>query len=373
MEYLTVHFNSDVSVPEGHFGDLPENSFRGLGVTFGGRIDSWVPTFMEKGAFTKTLQEAGKRVKILWQHDDRAPIGVPTHMCELDAGLCLEAKISLTAQGKDALQLIRDKVVDGLSIGFDAIKEEIIHLPSGGVERHIKEVKLYEISPVTWGADEKARITEVNSLGKLDIFGATPFGNLPLYPRNYAWKKSEADVGVREWAGAEEEPNAKYRKAFMWYDPADAKNFKAYKLPFAEVTDGELRAVPRAVFAVAAVLSGARGGVSIPEDDKEKVKRHVERYYAKMRKEFDDDSIIVPWESETQLALSNYEVVDALFLLGTLLQNGLTATGASEALRVINTPDSTSREVCIEDNSETLLLEADLLIAEWSLEAVLTS
>ena len=58
--------------------------------------------------------------------------------------------------------------------------------------------------------------------------------------------------------------------------------FGSYKLPIADVIDGRLRAVPKAVFAAAGAMRGARGGVDIPDADRKGVIRHLEKYYAKM-------------------------------------------------------------------------------------------
>lgn len=120
--------------------------------------------------------------------------------------------------------------------------------------------------------------------------------NLPLAARNRAWDAAAADRHVRGWAGAREKPNTKYKKAFFWVDMDKKENFTAHKLQFADIVDGELKAVPRGVFAVAAVLQGARGGVDIPARDVPAVKRGVERYYYRMRRVFDDEKIIVPWK-----------------------------------------------------------------------------
>jgi len=132
------------------------------------------------------------------------------------------------------------------------------------------------------GADEEKAVS-----------GAT---NLPLASRTRAWTRAEAETRVRNWADATEEPNAQYRRAFFWYDGDAPENFTSYKLQFADAIDGELQAVPRGIFAVAAVLQGARGGVDIPEADQGRVRSRVSGYYARMRREFDDDSIVPPWE-----------------------------------------------------------------------------
>ncbi len=136
-----------------------------------------------------------------------------------------------------------------------------------------------------------------------EIKGATGAMDLPLAARDRDWDSDVARGRVRAWAGAEDEPNGDYRKAHFWYDASKPKDFGSYKLPFADVIRGELMAVPKAIFAVAAALQGGRGGVDIPADDAEAVRGKVERYYAKMRREFEDDTILVPWD-ESKAALT---------------------------------------------------------------------
>jgi hypothetical protein len=111
------------------------------------------------------------------------------------------------------------------------------------------------------------------------------FQDLPLADRERSWDRDAAEDRVRRWAKAEEKPNARYRKAFLWYDGDKADEFTAYKLPVADVIDGKLKAVPRAVMAAAQVLDGARGGVDLPAKDVAAVKRSVARYYEKMGEE----------------------------------------------------------------------------------------
>jgi phage head maturation protease len=71
-------------------------------------------------------------------------------------GLYVEAKISNTALGNEVLELMRDGVIDQMSIGYS--------VPQGKAEykdgvRYIKELKLYEFSAVTFPMNEAARIT----------------------------------------------------------------------------------------------------------------------------------------------------------------------------------------------------------------------
>jgi hypothetical protein len=118
----------------------------------------------------------------------------------------------------------------------------------------------------------------------------TRFQDLALADRDREWDGDAAERRVREWAGATDSPTARYRDAHVWYDGDKEDNFTAYKLLIADVVNGQLRAVPRAVIAAAGVVQGARGGVDIPADELDRVRGHLARYYEKM----DDEP---PWES----------------------------------------------------------------------------
>ena len=115
------------------------------------------------------------------------------------------------------------------------------------------------------------------------------FHDLPLASRDRSWDAAAAERRVREWAHAESAPNADYKKAFLWVDGDREDEFTAYKLPIADVVDGDLKAVPRGIMSAAGVVDGARGGVDLPQRDVAGVKHSLERYYEKMDEE-------APWQ-----------------------------------------------------------------------------
>jgi len=115
------------------------------------------------------------------------------------------------------------------------------------------------------------------------------FQDLPLADRDRSWDGSAANKRVREWANAQDEPNDRYRKAFVWYDADNKEKFGAYKFQIADVVDGKLKAVPRGVFASAVVMQGGRGGADLPRNDIDRVKSHLRRYYKKMNE-------TAPWD-----------------------------------------------------------------------------
>ena len=115
------------------------------------------------------------------------------------------------------------------------------------------------------------------------------FQDLPLADREREWDGAAAEKRVRSWADAEDEPNQKYRDAHVWYDAEQKQNFTAYKLLVADVIDGKLKVVPRAVMAAGNIMQGARGGIDLPPEDVDRVKSHLAKYYKKM-----DDT--APWD-----------------------------------------------------------------------------
>lgn len=259
-----------------------------------GNVD-WADDVVEPGAFAKTLQERGNKVRVLWQHDPDKPLGRLLEAREDGHGLFVKFRISATSYGDDALILLRDSALGGMSIAYDVLAEDYERQAEGKTVRHIKEMRLWEVSLVTFPANEAAVVTGIKAVG-----AAT---NLPLADRDHAWDADAAMGRLREWAGGsapEDMDWAQYRKAFFWYDDEEPELLASYKLPFCDVIDGKPHAVPRGVFAVAAALQGARGGVDLPADDEPEVRRRVETYYARMRREFDDDTIRAPWEEAAE-------------------------------------------------------------------------
>lgn len=134
--------------------------FSGYAAVFGNKDSGG--DIIEKGAFSKTIREDFGRIKILSQHTDcELPIGKPLELREDDKGLFIRGKISDTAKGRDIQTLMKDGVLNELSIGYDAV--EFDYDSEQGVRR-LKEIKLWEVSIVTWAMNDQAKIDEVKSL-----------------------------------------------------------------------------------------------------------------------------------------------------------------------------------------------------------------
>lgn len=120
-----------------------------------------VSEVFRRGAFARTIAERGSRVKFLALHDQgRLPLGRATLLREDASGLYAEFRVSATAAGDEALELIRDGALDSLSIGFRPIRDAW-NATRSIVER--LEVALAEVSAVAFPAYDGAAITAVRS------------------------------------------------------------------------------------------------------------------------------------------------------------------------------------------------------------------
>jgi len=137
------------------YADAAAGVVKGYGSVFG-NVDS-DGDVINKGAYKKTIQENGQRIKYLYQHDMDKPLGKMVHLEEDDKGLMFEAQIPKTQLGKDVVELMKAGVITENSVGILPIQKE---MGSDGY-RHINEVKLFEISAVTLAANDQAMIMDV--------------------------------------------------------------------------------------------------------------------------------------------------------------------------------------------------------------------
>lgn len=121
---------------------------------------------IKPGAFTRTLAEhrsRGTKVAMLWAHDMSAPIGAWSELQEDERGLLVKGKLSLgVAKAREALELLQDGAVNGLSIGFrpkETKRERDV--------RVIEDLELFEVSLVAIPANHAARAAVVKHASEI--------------------------------------------------------------------------------------------------------------------------------------------------------------------------------------------------------------
>jgi len=112
-----------------------------------------------QGAFAKSILEHGvdsasnRKIKHLANHMVFDIVGNLTELKEDGYGLYFESAIGTHAKGEDAWRMYNEGLITEHSIGFNYISEKM-KFEQESDTYYISEVKLWEGSYVTWGANE---------------------------------------------------------------------------------------------------------------------------------------------------------------------------------------------------------------------------
>ncbi len=261
--------------------------------------------------FDEDLRKNGNERTALWQHNWNEPVG--TKLYSSDAhGLKFCAKLPKAdsfVSGRVYPQL-KAGAVTGVSIGYRVQEsnynrsDECCDLVKG---------QLLESSFVTFPCNREARITSVSKsiqdirknktkskyaeykdflspfVEKLESFPTThvtkshsEFFDLPFMDEGTKWSPKDALKNLKQLTKSEQEPTRDYRQGFLVYDEEKTESFDSYKLPFATVENGIIKAVPARLYATAAALAGNKKTMHLSDDEIEKAKFQINKYYEKL-------------------------------------------------------------------------------------------
>lgn len=160
--------------------------------TFTGLASTWEldegGDIVHQGAYARTLSSwrnsNGKRIiPLIDQHNYgsvRKVVGKLVDAKETDAGLETTWQIVEGADGDEVLNRLKGGFVNGLSIGYEVVQADDEQITQGGQTtyiRHLRELKLFEVSLVIWGMNEGALIDTSSVKARL-IAGRK--GDIPL-------------------------------------------------------------------------------------------------------------------------------------------------------------------------------------------------
>lgn len=121
-----------------------------------GNLNSYGYTF-DKGAFSGSLKD--KEIRFLFNHNHDFVIGKILDAYEDDKGLFFIAEFnSGVTLSREVYAMLKQGDINGVSIGFITISENSVN----GII-HKTEVDLWEISIVTFPANDKATVQQVNA------------------------------------------------------------------------------------------------------------------------------------------------------------------------------------------------------------------
>ncbi len=164
IEYKTFAFEVKEANDENKEGIL-----EGYASTFGNMDQGF--DIVDKGAFKKTLKDNKGKFPILADHNPYEHIGWNEKGSEDDFGLLVRGTVMLDVQkGREKMALAKKameiKAPMGLSIGYTTITAE--PNKDNPRVRHLKELKLWEYSIVTFPMNTQAMVTAAKSMGAVD-------------------------------------------------------------------------------------------------------------------------------------------------------------------------------------------------------------
>lgn len=125
---------------------------------------------------------------------------------------------------------------------------------------------------------------------------ANSWKKFPIAAREQTFSADDAIVRLAQWAAGSVD---KFNSAFIWRNaqgPANNKN--SYRLPIVDIIDGRPYLIPHAVFAAAAIMSGAHGGlegVVTQESERVAIKKVITDIYEQLKADYGDQRLDPPW------------------------------------------------------------------------------
>ncbi|MFW1676446.1 HK97 family phage prohead protease [Pontibacter sp. JAM-7] len=180
--------------------------FEGYGSVFGNKDSD--SDIVVAGAFAASLAEWNSKNRfpaMLWQHDMHEPIGVYTEMKEDEHGLYVKGRLLIEDDplAKRAHAHMKAGSLGGMSIGYRLKDWDYDDNKNAWL---LKEIDLWEVSLVTFPANEEARISNVKSA--LDR-GVTP-------------RPSDVERALREVGFSKSQAQGFMAKGYDAISPRDA-------------------------------------------------------------------------------------------------------------------------------------------------------
>jgi len=169
-----------------------------------GNIDSWGDIILPGALDDFLASDQAKRMALCWQHDFHTVIGKITDMGVDDYGMWFEADVLPTSAGKDAAILLKAGAVKEFSIGYRADKYRYEKRDGYDYEIRILEaITIYEVSPVTIAANDKAVLISAKAGDHNDETKQTSNTTFDMTPEEIKAMQESIEKAAAEKAAAE--------------------------------------------------------------------------------------------------------------------------------------------------------------------------
>jgi hypothetical protein len=214
---------------------------------------------------------------------------------------------TVVPEALEAMYLLQKKLI-GPSVDLDPdLTYEIVTHPSNADENAFKVTKAtvhgvtFVMGPafpqvhITVTDDEEMSILASAGISATFAVNRSAWRSWPIATRETTWNFEQAVSRIAEWSGGDPK---KYAQAFLYQDKAgNPSNRESYRLPIADVSNGELVLVPRGVMSAANFMSAGHGGLEqIPDADRTAIQEVLTEIYDVLRDQYGDPRFIAPWQ-----------------------------------------------------------------------------
>lgn len=134
----------------------------------------------------------------------------------------------------------------------------------------------------------------------LALTGTTSWRTMPAQPREVEYNADEAFKRILAWADGDD---SKARSMFLWYDPEAAEGVRdRFRLPIGDIVNGRPALNFHAIYAAAALISGAHGGLpTVSGEERERMRRTVSEIYRRLGGLYGDAALVAPWDKRAKM------------------------------------------------------------------------
>jgi hypothetical protein len=254
-------------------------------------------------------------------HEGATVVGKVSRIFDGPGGYWAEGEFldpAMVPEVPKAIYMLQEKVM-GPSVDLDrdftveAIKHPLKPEKKAGIfkEYNVIGVTLvpmpafHQVHMSVDNGEEKALLAsigvDVDSWTYFDI-NSESWKSWPIAPREYTFDADDAVQRIAAWAGiGSREPDlGRYASAFLWRNGSQVNDTLAqdsFRLPLADIINGQPYLIYHAVYSAAALLSGAHGGLpNIPDQEKLQMRPVIDEMYGVMAAEFNDANLVSPFQ-----------------------------------------------------------------------------
>lgn len=204
-----------------------------------------------------------------------------------------------------ALELCRNGVAK-VSADLEPDMEITVEEPESPGERpfiYCHRAKICGVTIVPIGAFDLPGIQMsfgIPEYASLAITGTTSWRSMPAQPREIEYNADEAFKRILAWADGND---ARARSMFLWFDPQAAEGARdRFRLPIGDIVEGRPALNFHAIYAAAALISGAHGGLpTVSNEERGRLRRTISEIYKRLASLYGDPELAAPWDKRAKM------------------------------------------------------------------------